>query len=113
MDDGPAPRNCRRKTRHHPYFDQAVGIGASVVGGGSAGFAGLSKSGAKCRHQQVMYIIIESTSTTITQRTTRRSIQDPNGGALGSALRSGTTANSIAAYQVVIGGWNFRRSRAV
>ena len=32
------------------------------------------------------------------------SIQPPNGGEPGSALRNGTTAKSIAAYHVVIGG---------
>ncbi len=31
----------------------------------------------------------------------------------GSAFRSGITAKSIAAYHVVIGGWNCRRSRTV
>lgn len=35
------------------------------------------------------------------------------GGASGSAFRSGITAKSIAAYQVVMGGWNFRLPRAV
>ena len=36
--------------------------------------------------------------------TTVMSTQLPNGGEPGSAFRSGTTANNIAAYHVVIGG---------
>jgi len=51
-----------------------------------------------------MYKLIEATSVTITQSTTDTSIHVPMGGASGSALRSGTTAKSIAANHVVMGG---------
>ena len=73
----------------------------------------ISGSGFRCRHQQEIYSPIEITSTTITHSTMVMSIQPPNGGASGSAFRSGITANSIAAYHVVIGGWNFLLSRDV
>jgi hypothetical protein len=50
-----------------------------------------------------MWSSIETTRATITHKTIVRSIQLPNAGDPGSAFLSGTTANSIAAYQVVIG----------
>lgn len=47
---------------------------------------------------------METTKTTSTHKTSVMSIQPPKGGEPGSAFRSGTTAKSMAAYHVVIGG---------
>jgi hypothetical protein len=60
-----------------------------------------------------MQSVIEITSATTTQRRMVTSIQLPKGGESGRAFRSGITAKSIATYHVVMGGWNFRRSRTV
>ncbi|CKV04040.1 Uncharacterised protein [Mycobacterium tuberculosis] len=56
-----------------------------------------------------MYTTIAAASAMSTQITTARSIHAPAGGEPGRIVRSGTTANNIAAYQVPNGGWNFLR----
>ena len=53
------------------------------------------------RHQAPIYSSIETTRATSTHMTMVRSIQLPNDGEPGSAFLSGSTAKSMAAYQVV------------
>jgi hypothetical protein len=57
--------------------------------------------------------LIATTSAISTHSTTAWSIHEPGGGEPGRMLRSGTMANSIAAYHVENGGKNFLLPNAI
>ena len=59
--------------------------------------------------RKIVTITIAVTNAMITHNTSATSIQAPGGGTPGRMLRSGTTANSIAAYQVANAIWNCLR----
>ena len=64
---------------------------------------------SRCRHQARMNNVIATTNPINTHSTTAWSTHEPIGGLPGRKLRSGTMANSIAAYQVPNGGKNVVR----